>query len=118
MPTEIGGTYNLASPRIEATTDNEREIVMDFLLQIAFSTIPLSVAEVEHASSIKAGAGDIDRHDLLSVREPTSMFAGLLIIDEWDIVRVVHFSAKKNCRENREKWSPSGDLILTRDCLT
>lgn len=118
LPTEIGDTYDQAMQRIEATNDDDRRIVMNFLLWIAFSIRPLSVAEVEHASAITASTSDIDPDEVLGAGELTSMCAGLVIIDASDIVRLVHFSAQNYFREKREKLFPKGDTILARDCLT
>ncbi|KAL8691941.1 MAG: hypothetical protein Q9218_002923, partial [Villophora microphyllina] len=118
LPTEIGDTYDRAMERIEATNDYDRKIVMNFLLWIAFSTRPLNVAEVEHASSISLGARDIDKDNILAASELTSMCAGIVIIDASDVVRLVHFSAQSYFREKREKWFSNGHTVLARNCLT
>lgn len=118
LPTKIGDTYDQAMQRIEATNDDDRGIVMNFLLWIAFSIRPLTVAEVEHATSITSGASDIDPDEVLSASDLTSMCAGLVIVDASDIVRLVHFSAQSYFKENRERWFSHGDLTLARDCLT
>ena len=118
LPTKIGDTYDQAMQRIEATNDDDRKIVMNFLLWIVFATRPLSVAEVEHASSVSTNTTDIDNVDVISAGELTSMCAGLVIIDASDVVRLVHFSAQNYFRENREKWFSNGHLTLARDCLT
>ena len=118
LPTKIGDTYDQAMQRIEATNDDDRRIVMNFLLWIAFSVRPLSVAEVEHAASITSGASDIDPDEVLSASDLSSMCAGLVIVDASDIVRLVHFSAQSYFKENRERWFSHGDLTLARDCLT
>ncbi len=121
LPTEIGDTYDQAMQRIEATNDDDRRIVVNFLLWIAFCKRPLSIAEVEHAFATTASASDasdIDPDEVLSAGELTSMCAGLVIIDASDIVRLVHFSAQDYFREKREKWFSNGDTILARDCLT
>jgi len=118
LPAKIGDTYDQAMQRIEATNDDDRKIVMNFLLWIAFATRPLSVAEVEHASSISANATDIDEDEVLSASDLTSMCAGLVIIDASDVVRLVHFSAQNYFRENRAKWFSNGHKSLARDCLT
>lgn len=118
LPTEIGDTYDQAMERITATNDSDQRIVMNFLQWIVFSARPLSVAEVEHASSIIAAATGIDPHEVLSASELTSMCAGLVIIDASNIVRLVHFSAQNYFKENHEKWFPSGNLSLARSCMT
>ena len=118
LPTEIGDTYDQAMERIEATNDYDRKIVMNFLRWIAFSTRPLSVAEVEHASSIATGTRDIDQDDILNAGELTSMCAGLVIVDASDIVRLVHFSAQSYFREHREKLFADDHTVLARNCLT
>ncbi|KAL8960007.1 MAG: hypothetical protein Q9193_003220, partial [Seirophora villosa] len=116
LPTEIGDTYDRAMERIEATNEDDRKIVMNFLLWIAFGTRPLSVAEVEHASSISVGARDVDPDDILSASELTSMCAGLVVVDASDIVRLVHFSARNYFEEHREKWFSNGHTTLARKC--
>ena len=118
LPTEIGDTYDQAIERIEATNEDDRKIVMNFLLWITFSTRPLSVAEVEHATSTTADSSGIDPDEIVNASDLTSMCAGLVIIDASDIVRLVHFSAQNYFRENREKWFSNGDLILAQNCLT
>ena len=118
LPTKIGDTYDQAMQRIEATNEDDRRIVMNFLLWIAFSIRPLSVTEVEHATSINSGASDIDPDEVLSASDLTSMCAGLVIVDASDIVRLVHFSAQSYFKENRERWFAHGDLTLAQDCLT
>ncbi|KAL8722852.1 MAG: hypothetical protein Q9225_000739 [Loekoesia sp. 1 TL-2023] len=118
LPTEIGDTYDQAMERIGATNKDDREIVMNFLLWIAFSYRPLSVAEVEHASSISLGASDIDHDNILGAGELASMCAGLVVVDASNIVRLVHFSAQNYFREHREKWFSDGHTILARNCLT
>ncbi|KAL8670789.1 MAG: hypothetical protein Q9168_004687 [Polycauliona sp. 1 TL-2023] len=118
LPTEIGDTYDQAMERIEATNEDDRKIVMNFLQWIVFSNGPLSIAEVEHASCITPDTKDIDQDSILSAGELTSMCAGLVIIDASDIVRLVHFSAQSYFREHREKWFPDGHAVLARKCLT
>ena len=118
LPTEISDTYDQAMQRIEATNDDDRKIVMNFLLWIAFASRPLSVTEIEHATSITIGATDVDPDEVLGAGDLTSMCAGLVIIDASNIVRLVHFSAQNYVYENREKWFPYGDMTLARACLT
>ncbi len=117
LPTQIGATYDRAMERIETTNEDDREIVMNFLLWIAFSPRPLSVSEVEHASAISIGADDIDQDDILSAGELTSMCAGLVIVDASGFVRLVHFSAQSYFEEHREKWFSDGHAILAGKCV-
>ncbi|KAI4116523.1 MAG: hypothetical protein LQ338_007701 [Usnochroma carphineum] len=118
LPTKIDETYDRALERIEATNEDDRKIVMNFLLWIAFSTRPLSVPEVEHASATSVGARDVDQDDILSASELTSMCAGLVIVDASGIVRLVHFSAQNYFEKHREKWFSDGHTMLARNCVT
>lgn len=118
LPTEIGDTYDRAMERIEATNEDDRKIVMNFLLWIALSARPLSVPEIEHASAILIGASDVDHDDILSASELTSMCAGLVIVDASDIVRLVHFSARNYFEQHRERWFSNGHTTLARKCVT
>lgn len=118
LPTEISGTHDQAMERIEATNEDDRKIVMNFLLWIAFSRRPLNVAEVEHASAILIGTKYVDQDNILGARELTSMCAGLVIVDASNIVRFVHFSAQSYFRDHRERWFSNGHTVLAQNCLT
>ena len=118
LPSQINDTYDQAMQRIEATNDDDRKIVMNFLLWVSFAARPLSVAEVEHASSIIAGTFDIDADEILSAGDLASMCAGLIIVDASDVVRMVHLSAQNYFKDHREKLFFNGHSILARYCLT
>ena len=94
LPSEINDTYDRVMEPIEGTNEDDRKIVMNFLIRIAFSTRPLTVPEAEHASAIPTGARDIDQDGILSASEFTSTCAGLVVVDASDIVRLIHFSAQ------------------------
>lgn len=118
LPTSLGDTYDQAMERIGATNEDDRRIAMNFLTWIAFATRPLTVAEVEHASSITVGAKELEKDNILEAGDLTSMCAGLVIVDANDIVRLVHFSAQTYFREHREKWFSNGHTLLAMSCLT
>lgn len=117
LPTEIGDTYDQAMQRIEATNEEDRNIAMKFLLWITFAARPLSVREIEHACSIDAQTREIDPDEVLNAHDLTSMCSGLVMIDASDIVRLVHFSAQNYFYDNRERWFPGGEMVLTQGCL-
>ena len=117
LPSEIEHTYDQAMQRIEATNEEERMTVMNFLLWMTFSAEPLTVGEVEHASAIAFGADDIEVEEIVAASDLTSMCAGLVIIDASGIVRFVHFSAKSYFQDNRERLFGNGDWILAQKCL-
>ena len=50
---------------------------MNFLLWIAFSARPLTVAEIEHATSIVQDVRDIDPDEIVNASDLTSLCAGL-----------------------------------------
>ena len=119
LPTGIRDTYEQAMSRIEEkNNDDDREMAMNLLLWIAFARRPLTVSEIEHATSIRPNIREIDSDDVISAKDLTSLCAGLVIIDASNILRLVHFSAQNYFSENRARWFPNGDLVITRHCLT
>ena len=119
LPTKIKDTYEQAMTRIEQkNNDDDRKMAMNLLLWIAFARRPLTVGEIEHATSISPKTREIDPDDIVSAKDLTSLCAGLVIIDASNILRLVHFSAQNYLFENRERWFSNGDLVIARHCLT
>ena len=119
LPTKIKDTYEQAMTRIEQkNNDDDRRMAMNLLLWIAFARRPLTVGEIEHATSIAPMTREIDPDDVVSAKDLTSLCAGLVIIDASNILRLVHFSAQNYLSENRARWFSSGDLVIAQNCLT
>ena len=118
LPTEIKESYAQAMHRIEATNEDDRRIAMNLLLWIAFSARPLTVVEIEHATSVVQGTRDIDPDEIVNASDLTSLCAGLVIVDASNILRLVHFSAQNYLQENRVRWFLDGDLTIAQRCLT
>ena len=119
LPTKIKDTYEQAMIRIEQkNNEDDRKMAMNLLLWIAFARRPLTVSEIEHATSIAPKTREIDPDDVVSAKDLTSLCAGLVIIDASNILRLVHFSAQNYLSENRAKWFADGDLVIARHCLT
>lgn len=119
LPTKIKDTYEQAMTRIEQkNNDDDRKMAMNLLLWIAFARRPLTVGEIEHATSIAPKTREIDPDDVVRAKDLTSLCAGLVIIDASNILRLVHFSAQNYLSENRTRWFSNGDLVIARHCLT
>ena len=118
LPTEIRDTYEQAMHRIAAANEDDRRFAMNLLRWIAFSVRPLTVAEIEHATSIVQGERELDPDEIVNASDLTSLCAGLVVIDASNIIRLVHFSAQTYLQENRTKWFPDGDLDIACNCLT
>ncbi|KAL8941302.1 MAG: hypothetical protein Q9216_002321 [Gyalolechia sp. 2 TL-2023] len=116
--TEIDNIYEQTIKRIQATNESDRKIAMNFLLWVTFSGRPLSVAEIEHASSITVGSNGIDQDAIINTNELISMCAGLVMVDVKNKVRLAHFSAHGYLWGHRDRWFPNGHAQLTRACLT
>ena len=119
LPTKIKDTYEQAMTRIEQkNNDDDRKMAMNLLLWIAFARRPLTVGEIEHATSIAPKTREIDPDDVVSAKDLTSLCAGLVVIDASNILRLVHFSAQNYLSDNRARWFSDGDLVIARHCLT
>ncbi|KAJ7266754.1 ankyrin repeat domain-containing protein [Mycena rebaudengoi] len=95
LPTDLEHTYNEAMDRIEAQSQDDRNIAKRVLIWIANARQPLSVAELREAIAIEPGTKTLDRDGLLDPDIFLSVCAGLVVINNADgSVRFIHYTTQ------------------------
>ena len=123
LPTEIDSTYDQAMERIQSMPSDHRDIVNCFLSWVAYTDRALTVPEIEHATvtylMLEEGeeTHTIDKDDVISASDLSSMCAGLVIVED-ERVLLVHYTAVTYLDNTREKWFPNAYAKLANTCLT
>ncbi|KAJ7278171.1 ankyrin repeat domain-containing protein [Mycena rebaudengoi] len=95
LPKDLEHTYNEAMDRIEAQSQDDRNIARRVLIWIANAKRPLSVAELREAIAIEPGTKTLDRDGLLDPDIFLSVCAGLIVINHADgSVRFIHYTTQ------------------------
>ncbi|KAI9044106.1 ankyrin [Aspergillus affinis] len=118
LPKELDGTYRDAMLRVADLPTSHREVVMELLRWVVFAEQPLKAREIEHATAVTEGDRDIDRDNIIRANVLASKCAGLVVYDEFDRLRLVHFSAENFFNRNCDRRFPEGPTKLASTCLT
>ncbi|KAJ7266837.1 ankyrin repeat-containing domain protein [Mycena rebaudengoi] len=119
LPTDLEHTYNEAMDRIEAQSQDDRNIAKRVLIWIANSKKPLSVAELQEAIAIEPGTKRLDRDSLLDSDIILSVCAGLVVINHADgSVRFIHHTTQDYMDYVQSSKFPLAQTEITRGCLT
>ncbi|KAL4997450.1 ankyrin repeat-containing domain protein [Aspergillus recurvatus] len=118
LPQELDGTYEDAMLRITELKASTRETVMRFLCWVVFAEQRLQERAIEHALAVSDGDTDMDDDNIIRARTLATKCAGLVQLDESDCLRLVHYSAENYFRQHRDRWFPTGNVIIASSCLT
>ncbi|KAJ7250208.1 hypothetical protein C8J57DRAFT_1667731, partial [Mycena rebaudengoi] len=119
LPTDLEHTYNEAMDRIEAQSQDDRNIAKRVLIWIANAKRPLSVAELQEAIAIEPGTKTLDRDGLLDPDIFLSVCAGLVVINHADgSVRFIHYTTQDYMDGVQTSKFPSTQTEIAQGCLT
>ncbi|KAJ7278156.1 hypothetical protein C8J57DRAFT_1576421 [Mycena rebaudengoi] len=119
LPTDLEDTYNEAMDRIEAQSQDDRNIAKRVLIWIANAKRPLSVTELCEAIAIEPGTKTFDRDGLLDPDIFLSVCAGLVVINLADgSVRFIHYTTQDYMDCVQASKFPSAQTEITHGCLT
>ncbi|KAJ7250216.1 hypothetical protein C8J57DRAFT_1667758 [Mycena rebaudengoi] len=119
LPTDLEHTYNEAMDRIEAQSQEDRNIAQRIFIWIANAKRPLSVAELREAIAIEPGTKTLDRDGLLDPDIFLSVCAGLVVINLADgTVRFIHYTTQDYMDCVQTSKVPSAQTEISQGCLT
>ncbi|KAJ7278197.1 ankyrin repeat domain-containing protein [Mycena rebaudengoi] len=119
LPTDLEHTYKEAMDRIEAQSQEDRNIAKRILIWIANAKRPLSIAELREAIAIEPGTKTLDRDDLLDPEIILSVCAGLVIINHADgSVRFIHYTTQAYVDGVQISKFPFAQTEIACGCLT
>lgn len=144
LPTRLDDIYAAAMQRIDDLDEYRRGIALNFLMWVTHTYRPLSIKEIEYATTIpvraKEPAGEkfdyattkpcspeeieamaqedpVDEDEIVCVADLLSMCAGLAVVGEFGTVSLVHHTAKSYFSSVSEKWFPNGGTVIAQACL-
>ncbi|KAJ7278161.1 ankyrin repeat domain-containing protein [Mycena rebaudengoi] len=119
LPKDLEHTYNEAMDRIEAQSQDDRNIARRVLIWIANAKRPLSVAELQEAIAIEPGTKTLDRDGLLDPDIFLSVCAGLVVINLADgTVRFIHYTTQDYMDCVQTTKFPYAQTEIAQGCLT
>ncbi|KAJ7266808.1 ankyrin repeat domain-containing protein [Mycena rebaudengoi] len=119
LPKDLEHTYNEAMDRIEAQSQDDRNIARRVLIWIANAKRPLSVAELREAIAIEPGTKTLDRDGLLDPDIFLSVCAGLIVINHADgSVRFIHYTTQDYMDRVQTSKFPYAQTEIAQGCLT
>ncbi|KAF1936447.1 ankyrin repeat protein, partial [Clathrospora elynae] len=111
--------YKDALQRIEQQLEGDCKLAKEVLSWITFAKRPLTTAEICCALAVEQGAAELDMENIPNIEDLMSVCAGLVVVDpESAIIRLVHYTTQEYFEQISNEWNPSGDLHITRTCLT
>ncbi|KAJ7266745.1 ankyrin repeat domain-containing protein [Mycena rebaudengoi] len=119
LPKDLEHTYNEAMDRIEAQSQDDRNIARRVLIWIANAKQPLSVAELREAIAIEPGTKTLHRDGLLDPDIFLSVCAGLVVINHADgSVRFIHYTTQDYMDGVQSSKFPYAQTEIAQGCLT
>jgi GPI inositol-deacylase-like protein len=106
--------YMQAMERIELQTPEHRELARQVLSWITCAKRRLTSSELQHAIAVEVNKREFDTEDIELI---VSVCVGLVVIDEEsDIIRLVHYTAQEYFERTWERWFPNAHTDITKTC--
>ena len=99
--------YDRTIQRIEGRQKHQVQLAKNAIAWVSYALQPLRTAEPCTAIAIEIGEDDFDEDNVADIEDVVTHCAGLLVVDEQlDIVRLVHFTAHEYLQEIFSQWAP------------
>ncbi|KAJ7336936.1 ankyrin repeat-containing domain protein [Mycena albidolilacea] len=118
LPKDLTLTYDIAMQRIEAQNEEDRKIAHLALTWVANAKRPLTVPEIQTALAIEPGTRELNKDNLMDIEIILIVCAGLVIVDEQLLVRLVHHTTHEYLDSIQDRWFPDAQTEITRTLLT
>jgi hypothetical protein len=89
LPKDVDETYNEALERIEQQNEADRVLARRVLSWVTHARRTLTVPELQHALAVVHGTNALDPDNITDEEILTSICAGLLVVDEERMIRLV-----------------------------
>jgi GPI inositol-deacylase-like protein len=111
--------YVQAMERMEAQAPEHRKLASQVLSWITCAKRRLTSSELQHAIAVEVNKRELDRENITDIELIVSVCAGLVIInEESDILRLVHYTTQEYFERNWERWFPNSHTDITKTCVT
>ncbi|KAJ7164799.1 ankyrin repeat-containing domain protein [Mycena crocata] len=116
LPKTIPGIYDEAMHRIQK--DDRSEDALSILSYLIYARRPLRLEELQHLLAVQPGQTFLDEDCIMERSTLVSMCVGLVVVDDdTNIVRLVHFTTQEYFDQSRETRFPLGNQEMGCKCL-
>ncbi|KAI0593266.1 ankyrin repeat-containing domain protein [Biscogniauxia sp. FL1348] len=109
--------YENAMKRIHGQLAGQAELGISILSWITCAKSWLTKTELQHALSVEIGKREFDKENLLQV-DIVSVCAGLVMVNESNTVRLVHYTTQEYFDRTQKRWFPHAHSYITQICVT
>ena len=117
LPDGLDKTYDEAVLRIQSR-DTTKDFVNKILSWVAFAQRPLTINELRYALAIEKDDSHLDEEALPKADFLLSVCGGLIVVDESEIVRFIHFTAQDYFARACHLGLSSAHNYLATVCIT
>ncbi|KAH0547754.1 hypothetical protein FGG08_000011 [Glutinoglossum americanum] len=111
-------TYEQAIKRINGQEEGFRELAKRVLSWLIHAKRQLTVTELQHALAVRNGMKELDKDFIPEVGVLLSICAGLVIVGENSIIRLVHYTTQEYFERTWAFWFPNAQMDITSVCVT
>ena len=77
----------------------------------------LTTSELQHALAIEFNEPDLDEDNLPQIEDMVTACAGLVIDEESNIIRLVHYTTQEYFVRTQKQWFPHAEVEITVTCV-
>ncbi|KAF3230010.1 hypothetical protein TWF191_000249 [Orbilia oligospora] len=111
--------YEDAMARIEAQSDDFKDLAYHVLWWIIRAKRPINTAELRHALGVEVNESKIDEENCPENTKMASVCAGLVMVDEESqVIRLVHYTTQEYFERTWTKWFSEADRNIAETCVT
>lgn len=110
----LDGTYDQAMRRVQGQKEGYKRLAEQLLSWITHAKRSLSIMEIQHALSVRAGMTELDKDFLPQIEILGSICAGLVLVDRnSNTIRLVHYTARDYFQRMRSFPNAQTDITVT-----
>ncbi len=110
--------YSDVIERIDGQLAEDRSLARRTISWISYAQRPLITQELCHALAVVPGDKALNGDGFYDVEDIISVCAGLVTIDESNVIRLVHYTTQEFFEHIRLEWNPDALEEIASICLT
>ena len=114
----LNGAFSDAIQRIERQPEGFAALAKKVLGWLTYGKELMTLQVLQHAIATEPGEEEFDQENLSDTDQLISVCAGLVLVDQSDKVKLVHYTAQEYLQQNSEDLLPEFPLIIAMSCLT
>ncbi|KAJ7863004.1 hypothetical protein B0H13DRAFT_1496488, partial [Mycena leptocephala] len=118
MSSNLPSAYKKVMEWINRQSEEDRKLALTTLAWVSNAKRPMRVSELREALAVELGTSELDSENLLDIDSILSVCAGLVIKDQTDNVRLIHYTTQEHLDGMQHIQFPSAQTDITMSCIT